>query len=213
MAGPYIFMFVKFLTEEAHAGEFLDGTLCARRISWFRKVEEGNSSGRIDMTEGTLFRDLSEGGQFTIFEQDNPDNHTIITSKDLAGPIEFQPNFLNNLNALCLHAVHTGDFDPDDTSDGRQDRLREALLIDEKCFDLGDHAVVIMDVQEFMRRIEFAVTAEGFQAWGWLVRYDGPAEFDKNFMDIKNVFRKHPDFSHQREFRFVSTPERPETPR
>lgn len=204
MASSQTFMFVKILERESYVDDLLDGKLYAKRISWFRNVENEDGSGRNDPHEGTLLLDLlGEGSRFSIWRQDNPASRIDITAGDIDGPIQFHPNYLNNLNAFCLHAVHTGNLDWHKISDDDIERLRDKLRIDERCLTLGKYAVVITDIREFFNRIELAVGSGYYKMWHWLIRYDGPVAFSNDALDITSVFRKHPRFRYQREYRLV----------
>ncbi len=48
------FVLVKFLTEEVHLRDLLDGKIYANRLSWFRRIEESDDSGRGDKYEGIV---------------------------------------------------------------------------------------------------------------------------------------------------------------
>ena len=86
---------------------------------------------------------------------------------------------------------------------GNVEDLRQRLLIPERCLELGEHAVVIRDVPEFMRRFGAAIAARRYHAWSHLVRYYDPTSFHGSFEGINTVFRKRTEYSHQREYRFA----------
>ena len=81
--------------------------------------------------------------------------------------------------------------------------LQRRLLVPERCFELGEHAVVITDVPEFMRRFGAAIEAHRYRGWSHLVRYYDPSSFHGHFEGIEAVFRKRSEYSYQREYRFA----------
>lgn len=198
-------MFIKILQEQSHVDDLLDGRLYCNRIAMFRGIEGEDESGRNDPYEGTLLIDLlGEGSSFSIWRQDDPGNRIDITAADLAEPIQLHSNYLNNLNAYCLHAVHTGNLDWHDLSDNHIEQLKGQLRIDERCLTLGQYAVVIRNIPEFLARVQSAVISANYRKmWHWLVKYDGPVALGTDAHDIISVFRKHPRFSYQREYRLV----------
>ena len=80
---------------------------------------------------------------------------------DLAGPVQTQPSRLDHLNVFCVHAALTDQVGLKRAPSGNVEDLRRRLLIPEKCFDLGEHAVVIMDTAEFRRRFNSAIAGLG----------------------------------------------------
>ena len=81
--------------------------------------------------------------------------------------------------------------------------LQRRLLVPERCFKLGQHAVVVTDVLEFMRRFGAAIAVNRYRAWSHLVRYYDPSSFHGHFEGINPVFRKRIEFGYQREYRFA----------
>ena len=124
-------------------------------------------------------------------------------TSDLAGPVQAQPDWLDNLSIFCMHAIHDGGLIEAGSDGCNVEDLRQQLLVPERCRQLGQYAVVIHDVHEFMRRFGAAITGSGYQAWSHLVRYYDPAVFHGTFEGIEPVFRKQNQYSYQREYRFA----------
>ncbi|MDE0126752.1 MAG: hypothetical protein OXN97_19475 [Bryobacterales bacterium] len=190
-----VFLLVKFFNNPRYADGFVRGQVFARTLADFKSDENSDESGRVDPDEGTIAWYQPGKGRLTINGMDVTD--------DLAGPVKVQKDWLNHLNVFCVHACHSGDLDLSSLSSDTIEDLRQELTIDKRCFNLGNHAVVVRDVPEFVNRMESSARAKGYRIGRKLVRYYDPATFHGEFADIESVFRKQDQFSYQREFRFV----------
>ena len=190
-----VMLLVKFFSEEDHAAKFVAGKIYCNTLLTFKKREDDKRSGRASRNEGTTIWLQPRLAQVEI--------NGIDISDDLAEPMQVQMNWLNDLHVFCMHAVHTGDLDTTTLSNENIEDLRRALMIPEGCFDLGEYAVVITDVNEFVRRMRAAATAKGYRFARGLVKYYDPETFHGHFDGIESVFSKQNQQSYQREFRFV----------
>lgn len=194
---------MKVFKEKQYADSFIRGELYANRLSWFKKIEA--SDGRGDEYEGAamLQRDnlvikLTARNQET---GEIIDEFTIAPDEHAAPPI-VQPDRFDDLNLFCMYAAHSNDFEPE-TDDPLQE-LKAHIEIPEDCVRLGNHAVVITDVPEFLRRVQAAVSREGYRARRGVVEYYDPeVGTPLDPLDPRVVFRKRQEFAHQREYRFV----------
>ena len=193
---PTTFFLVKFLSKYQHVESLLDGKLYAQRLALFKRIEGAAAEcGRLDRDEGTS--SWMQPGKVHL-----EINGWDMTS-DLAGPVQWQPGWLDHLNVFCVHAGHTGDLDLERLEGGDVESLRRQLLIPKRCLRLGEHAVVITDPCEFRRRFGAAVAANRYRAWEHLVRYYDPSSFHGHFDGIDPVFMKQSRYSYQREYRFA----------
>ena len=185
-----VFFLVKFFDNPDHADKFVHGQIFARKLSEFKKDEDGDESGRMDRHEGTT--DWLQPGniRLTINGRD--------ISDDLAGPIQIQKNWLNHLNVFCLHAAHSGDLDLASLSNDNIESLRQELMIDDRCLSLGKYAAVVTNVSEFINRMESSARAKGYRIGRGLVKYYDPATFHRSFRDVESVFWKQDQYSYQR---------------
>ena len=189
------YLLVKFFDNESYVNDFLAGRIYANRLSYYKAIEDQQDGGRGDPKEG-MGAWLQPGrGRLVINEMD--------MTSDLAGPIELQPNWLNHLNVFCLYAVHSGDLDPCNPRDWEIDAFRNYLLIPDRCFSLGAHAVVICNVAEFVRRMEAASNSAGYKVKRGRVKYYSPETFHGAIRGDAAAFTKQDRFSYQREFRFA----------
>ena len=190
-----IFFLVKFFDNKDHAGDFVKGRVYANTLATFKALEGIDDSGRADRHEGTIAWLQPGQGRMVINGMDITD--------DLAGPMHLQKNWLNHLHVFCLHAVHSGSLDMASVSNENIKQLREQLTIPDECRALGNHAVVVDNVPEFVRRMEAAAQANSYRMARGLVRYYDPESFHGNFRDVESIFHKQDRHSYQREFRFV----------
>ena len=190
-----IFFLVKFFDNEVYARDFVNGRIYANTLATFKTLEGIDDSGRADRHEGTIAWLQPGHGRLEINGMDITD--------DLAGPTQLQRNWLNHLHIVCLHAVHSGSLDMVHVSNDNIEGLRQQLVIPEECRALGEHAVVINNVPEFIRRMETAAQVNSYRIARGLVRYYDPESFHGNFSDVESIFRKQERHSYQREFRFV----------
>lgn len=190
-----IFFLVKFFDNEAYIEDFVNGRIYANTLKLFKTLEDSDDSGRSDRHEGTTAWLQPGRGWLKINGMDITD--------DLAGPIQFQKNWLDHLHVFCMHAVHTGRLDMATVSNENIEELREQLIIPDECRRLGEHAVVVNDVPEFVRRMEAAAGVNRYRMSRGLVRYYDPGSFHGRFRDVESIFHKQDRHGHRREFRFV----------
>ena len=107
-----------------------------------------------------------------------------------AGPVQLQKNWLNHLHIFCFHAVHSGSLDMATVSNENIEELRKQFLIPDECRRLGEHAVVVNNVPEFIRLMEAAAAANNYRVARGLVRYYDPESFHGNFRDVESIFHK-----------------------
>ena len=182
------FFFLKVFEELNHAEKFLRGELHAKPLSYFAELEDGEA----------LRGDPHEGASYIFSQEEIKAKFNDITINP--SPIEISASFhmdkLKSLNVFCIYAGYVAD--PQSIED-----VREQLQIPEECFGLGKHAVIIMDVKEFVDRVKRCAKEQNFKSEGRLVGY-----YDSNttygWFDDRDVpFKKRNEFSYQKEFRVV----------
>ena len=128
------------------------------------------------------------------------DRHTI---EGFAEPPVVSPEWFDDINLYCMFAAHSGDFQHE-PSEGYLDRLKEHLKMPEEYVKLGEHAVVITNTTEFLRRVEKAAHREGYGIrWGLVKYYDPQVGTPPIRSDIETIFSKRKKYAYQREFRFA----------
>ena len=190
-----ILFLVKFLAADDHVRDLLDGNIYANRLSWFKKVEDGDSSGRLDRHEGAV-----------VWHQ--PDRiHLVINSvdmtPDLAAPVEIHSNRINYLNIFSMYAARLADTEPESTPEEIPQELISQLAISASCLSLGQYAVVIRNIPEFIQRVGAAAKARRYRMWYGRVNYYNPDTYHGDHSDIDALFQKQDRHSYQSEFRLV----------
>ena len=197
-----IIYLAKAFKEREHAEKFIRGEMYCNQLSYFKKLED--REGRGDTDEGAIVFPL-EGLVMTVGTKapgtgEAVDWHTI---QGLAVPPVVVPEWFDNRNIFCMFAAHSFDFQHE-PSEGYLDRLKEHLKIPEKYVRLGEHAVIIKNVTEFLRRVEKAAHRAGYGIlWGLVKYYDPQVGTPSIRSDIETIFCKREEYAYQREFRFA----------
>ena len=190
-----IFLLVKFLDKPDHVRDFIQGKIYCKRLAYFKRLEADGDPGRSDPHEGTKTWLQPEQGRIVLNGRD--------ISAGLAGPIQIQMNWLDHLHVHCIHAVHSGTVNPAEISNTNIEELRREFIIPESCLSLGQYAVVVQNVSEFVRRMRAAAGSKDYPIVSRLVKYYDPEVFHGGFEDAEAVFQKRREFSYQREYRFA----------
>lgn len=190
-------MLVKFCSRKEHAEKMLAGELFARRLKEFRETED---LVRRDEFEGTM---LWEGGTLTL--RAGGGEPWTVPPADLAGPIERRSPFLDDLNVFCMAAFQSdlGPWPSLQLVDQVKQQVAESLPT---CRKFGEHAVVITDAGEFLRRVTRASEREHWQVCSSRVMYYDSYPPEVAFWDGRSfapAFLKPRDFQLEREFRIA----------
>ena len=197
-----ILFLAKFFENEEYAGDFLQGKLFLNSLRYFKKIE--GEDGRGDQNEGAIVYPL-DGSIFTLrFENEETGevSEVTITKDDLAAPIITRPYWYDHINLLCMYACHSGDFQH--ISDDNINDFRKQIEIPEECVNLGEHAIVITNCQEFPRRVSAAAELNGYGLCTGLVTYYDPEVGTPTIRtEIETVFHKQKEYQYQSEFRIA----------
>ncbi|HEX8964354.1 MAG TPA: hypothetical protein VF801_15225 [Rhodocyclaceae bacterium] len=207
-----IYLLIKIFDKEEHADAFLhQGEMFCRTIGEFRRTFDDESRG--DKYEGVT--DWHQPGQvkLTISYKDGEGiDHSInIDEKDLAGPVVIQRSGFDSLNVFCMYAIKIDDCEETyETEEERlnaveriNDSLKRQSHIDEKLSALGDFAVIVYRISEFIDKVKEAAANIGAECVDNLVEYYDPETFNGSFDDLEAVFRKRDGYAHQNEYRFA----------
>ncbi len=187
-----IFFLVKVFENEDFADQFLKGNVFAKRLSYFRKLEEGEDANRSDQHEGVV--SWHQPGKVNI-----EINGRLIT--DLAGPVSVKMHWHDQLNVFCIYAAHSGEFEG--VSEDNLLSFKKQLEIPEECLKLGGCAVLITSVSQFIDRVRKSVERNNYGMTAGLVEYYDPETFHGSFSETESIFRKRDEFKHQKEYRFA----------
>ena len=192
---PTIVFFVKFFERATYASDFVEGKLFCNTLGAFKGREGLDGSGRADRNEGTIAWLQPGIGRTEINGIDMTD--------DLVRPRQFQRDWLNYLHLFCVHAGHTSALDLSSPTNANIEDLRQELIIPERCMALGEHAVVVKNVPEFMARMKAVTQVQNYRISSGSVKYYDPESFHGGFDDLQSVFWKQEQYSDHQEYRFV----------
>ena len=192
-----IFFLSKFFSEEHHAEQFVRGRLYANRLGYFRELE--SQSVRADAYEGvSLLRgDVSLAATIDGLSTER----IIVPEHELAGPSEVRMDWTEHVNLICMHAAHSAGHVEIDYSQFDEFK-RQHIEIPKDCLKFGDHAVLITDFLQFVKRVKAAVQKdENCCLVGGLIMYSDDPAID--ITGIDTVFCKHERYKSEREYRFA----------
>ena len=209
----YIHFLVKIFSEKEHADRFLNGEMYARRLSDFKKIEDGGVRG--DKYEGALvlprehtslyiwpsmiWPSTGTGRPIRLGRPLRPRN----LGPDLAAPPTFQSNRLNSVNVFCMHAAYTDESSP---PQNLQDLMKQ-IEIPKRCLQLGRYAVFIKDTLEFLIRVRKAAVRRRYGIRHRRVTYYDPEigtpHDTSDVHSLEAAFYKREEFAYQREYRFA----------
>jgi hypothetical protein len=203
-SGPLCF--IKFFETERYADQFLAGALHLNTLAYFKGRESENSerNGRFDATEAVSMwwqpYDLR-------IKLDAPGLEPVKISKDdLAGPVSISRTYHDHVHVLCLYAVQISNFEIlDGKIKGKTEELSRDLTIDPRCFELGEHAVVINPVK-FRERLRATLRNQGRLFKSGFVNYYDDSTFHGTIPEAEIPFWKQKRFSFQREYRVCVYP-------
>ena len=192
-------LLVKFYSRKQHADKMLAGELRAGRLKKFRETED---PVRRDEYEGTM---LWENENVEVSLRPGDGEWWTLSPHDLAGPIERRSHLLDNLNVFCMTGFRS-DFGPGPSCelvDQVKQQVEESLPT---CSEMGEHAVVITDVKEFLKRVTRGAKREGWQLRSWLVKYYDlypPEVASADERSFIPAFFKRRKYELEREFRIA----------
>ena len=197
-----IWYLIKFFTQKEHAEQFMDGDIYMNRLSFFKKIEDAGDDGRADQYEA-----ISHWWQpdDLIIKLNIPGvGETEITKKDLAAPVTMALQAHDDLHVFCMYAMWTDGFE---CIDGKIDyaqedaeKLRKQLIIDERCFKFGEHAVIVPAVQ-FIEKTKIALKETKKKSRMKIVDYFDGKKFHGAVDEVGIPFNKLNEYSYQNEFR------------
>lgn len=210
----FTLFFIKFFKEEKYADEFIKGNLYFNRLSYFKGLEEeGNDETRGDKNEGVFAWLQKEGMKINLTahkESGEEFLNTTITDKDLAGPISMSLDYHNYFHVFCIYAVQASDFNRSYETEEERDlvlsdineKINKEILIDSKCFEFGDYAVIV-DKQKFLNSVKNAFEKNKIPLSGKLVEYYDEETFNGEIPLRNVIFNKQKKYSYQNEYRLA----------
>lgn len=212
-----IVLLVKVFDKEEYADAFIQtGEMFCKTIGQFKRIEG-------DIARGDQFEAPSDWHQpdrisMTLSFRTPGGDEKSFPIEGLAGPLVMQHTKHDRLNAYCMYAVTVPDFE--ESYETEEERLRVVEKINsmlkvhsalcEEMLSLGEHAVLIIKVADFIDKVSEVAKAKGYSSWRGLVDYFDPETFHGSFGEVESVFKKRNIYSYQKEFRFVFDSSDPE---
>ena len=176
---------IKFKSKEI-IDSLRSGKIYLNSLKWFRDYENDNGDMVIgDSFEGMIH--ISEGELLipSISEHTHLEKRLINTSA-------------TNSYVFCMSCIHP-----------QNESFKYSELQKQDFREFGDTALVILDSEEFLKRIEAEATKQGYKIYFNEVRYYNPdvddiARWSSLKQGMHNVaFWKREEYRHQQEFRMV----------
>ena len=208
-----IYCLIKACDREEFAKAFINaGEMYCSTLKEFKEIEGDDE--RRDRFEGTShwFQPKDIKMSFTIRNVNNQVINTIdLGESDLAGPTVIQPAILDGFNLFCMYAVVIENFEESYSTEDEKRLLKEKInrsiadqiRIDSRCHNFGDYAVVICNVERFIKAVESHAKNNNMKIYHGLVEYFDPETFTGSFKGVEAIFRKRKKYRYQNEFRFA----------
>lgn len=212
-----IVLLVKVFDKEEYADAFIrTGEMFCKTIGQFKQIE--GDAARGDQFEAPSDWHQPDRMSLTISFKTPDGEEKSFPIEGLAGPLVIQRTVHDRLNAFCMYAVTVPDFE--ESYETEEERLRVVEKINsmlkvnatlgEEMLSLGEHAVLIINVADFIDKVRRVAKSEGYSSWRGLVDYFDPETFHGSFGEVESVFKKRKIYSYQKEFRFVFDSSKPD---
>lgn len=215
-----IYLLIKVFDTDVHADAFIKkGELFCRTLGYFKELDGDDSRG--DKFEAVT--DWYQPDQINIAMtfKDKDGTEKTFPIENIAGPVTIQNNGYNRLNLYCMYAVKIPEFE--ESYETEEERvaivqkinlmLKDRSTLSADFLALGEFAVVVFQVEEFIERIKKVAQDRNYACWHGVIRYYDPDKFHGSLNEIEAVFKKRNVYRHQNEYRFVFDSNEPEGPK
>lgn len=201
---------IKVFDKEEYADAFLQkGEMFCKTIGQFKKIE--GDEARCDQYEAPSDWHQPDQISLTLTFKSPDGEEKSLELKDLAGPVIMQRTEQDRLNVFCMYAITIPDFEESyETEEERliavekiNSMLKVHSTLSDEMLSLGEYAVVIINVREFIEKVRKTAISEECSSWRGLVDYFNPNTFHGSFNEVESVFKKRDTYSYQKEYRFV----------
>lgn len=204
-----LLLLVKVFGQEEHADKFIhEGTMKCQTIKQFKQTKNDYQG---DPFEAVCDWHQPEDVEITITATTPDGVSTSRTLTELAGPVVHQAHIHDGVNAYCMYAICSPDFN--ETFNNEEERLEAVKKVNsmlklssevtDGMLSFGEHAVIITRVSKFIEKVKETAKANGYDSWSSLVNYFDPATFSGSFGEVDALFQKRESYDYQREFRFA----------
>jgi hypothetical protein len=208
---------IKIFDKEENADAFIkSGDLFSRTLGDFKRIEDDGARG--DVYEGVTGWHQPDRISLSIAFEDKDGLERTLPIEKLAGPFVIQNTGYDRLNVYCMYAVKIPEFEePCETEEERlravekiNRMLKEKSTLSDKALSLGEFAVVVYRVGDFLDRVNKASDDRNFTCWNGAIGYYDPQTFHGTFEELEAIFRKRNTYEHQNEYRFAFGSHEPE---
>lgn len=215
-----IFLLIKVFDKEEHADAFIQkGEMFCKTIGQFKRIEGDVARG--DQFEAPSDWFQPDGISLTLSSKTPDGDEKSFLIEGLAAPLVIQNTGHDHLNVFCMYAVTVPDFEESYKSEDERLRVVEKVnsmlkvhaTLGDEMLSLGEHAVLVFKVADFIEKVRKTANSEGYSSWRGLVDYFDPATFNGSFGEIESVFKKRNNYAYQKEFRFVFKSSKPDGPK
>jgi hypothetical protein len=207
-----IYCLIKIYDIEEHAKAFINaGEMYCKTLKKFKEIEDGTNRG--DRFEGAShwFQAKDIKMSLSISKNDEVLYSIDNVESDMAGPTVLQPTAFDDFNIFCMYAIIIEDFEERYSTEAEKKLLKERInksiakqiQIDSRCQYFGDHAVVIFQVERFIKTIISYAKNNNMKICHGLVEYFDDESFTGTLKGIDAIFRKRKSYEFQNEFRFA----------
>ncbi len=190
-----IYVLLKLVDKESYAHDFVKGNIRFSTLRSFKEYSDVNGEMRGDPCEGIISWLQPDNIQVTI-------GGVSVPSTDLASAAYIHANALLDSRCFCLYAIHSGNFE--NITEETLYEFQETLKLHQKSFGLGNHVVMIHNVQEFQRRVLAAFDKNQFKGKLSLVNYFDDEKHHERLDPKFDGFHKRSMFAHQNEYRILT---------
>ncbi|NNG99676.1 hypothetical protein [Acinetobacter sp. ANC 5414] len=184
----------KVFKKKQYMEEFLDGKLYMNCLGYFKNVEDAKNT-QYDSKEGIKSYLQPHDVEMEIKFGDQVIKLDV---RNLAAPVIIQNNGYNNLKIICFYSPY---IDYSDLKASKED----IKITDKMKNDFGDHVIIITNYEEFSKRLQAALDiSEDIEFCGHKKVDYFPHNFHGSFEDHEIPFKKHEDFSFQKEYRVIA---------
>jgi hypothetical protein len=188
-----IYVLTKLFDQSEYREDFRKGFLFMRKLKEFSAMEEDTPEKRGDKDEG-------------ISVHYQPGQHKVmlngVETEGLAGPTTIKTGKAIESFAFCMYAVNSGDYTTFTDSD--VPAFKNSLKINADAAALGNEMLVILNCEEFIRRMTKAFASKNIYHRYDLVKYFDPATFHCKIEDKEVGFWKRNIYQKQNEYRIIA---------
>jgi hypothetical protein len=206
---PRIYLLIKIFDKREYADAFINqGEMFCRALGSFKRSEDSDFRG--DIHEGITDWHQPDKIKLTISYKDKDGVEQVVTPT-LAGPVITGHSGFDHLKLFCMYSISIENAEANYETEAERielvrdinNRLKIQSTLNEKAVALGEFAVVIHNVNEFINKVNAMAQALNARCFKGLIEYYDPKSFSGNFEGIEAVFRKRKTYAHQNEYRFA----------